>query len=104
MASRLESFATSRETLHYEVWDTATGNTLGTLDPADYNAVCRCLEAGGIIYFPESPVMPSPEDREFLLSQRQLEVAYHKNIAYRPMEDRLTGVDKKDADYERLYR
>jgi hypothetical protein len=33
----------------------------------------------------------SPNDHAFLLAQHQDDAAYHKNIAYRPLADRLTG-------------
>ena len=40
--------------------------------------------------------MPS-EEVEFLLSQQQSGAGYHKNIAYRPAQDRLTGYAERDA-------
>lgn len=65
--------------------------------------VCRHLEAGAVIYFPQSPFLFSEEDHRFLLSQRQLEAGYHKNIAYRPLADKLTGVKAGgETDVERL--
>ena len=66
--------------------------------------LCEQLEAGNILFFEKSPFVLSSEDREFLLTQRQVDAGYHKNIAYRPAEDRLTGLDKKmpAADAERL--
>ena len=33
----------------------------------------------------------------FLLGQKQVDASYHKNISYRPAEDRLKGVDARDA-------
>ena len=56
--------------------------------------LCEQLESGNILFFRDSPVDLSATDREFLLTQRQTDAAYHKNIAYRPAEDRLTGLDK----------
>ena len=92
-----------------EVWDTATGSR-GSLDVTDDRAACRALESGNILFFPESPVTPDAADRAFLLTLRGRETAaYHKNIAYRPAEDRLTGFPKKPAlkelamDYKRLH-
>src|SRR5262249_13679016 len=44
-------------------------------------------------------------DRAFLLSQRQVEAGYHKNIAYRPESDRVSGfVKQQPGDDETLRR
>jgi len=56
------------------------------------------LEAGEVIYFPQTPVAIPPEDLEFLLGQHQTDSRLHKNIAYKPGIDRLSGVDEKAAD------
>ncbi len=88
----------------FEIKLTRDGSTL-VPDPHQMTAEARCryLEDGGIIYFPRSPFGFSKEDQAFLLSQRQLESAHHKNIGYRPLSNRLTGVETKNAeDYERL--
>jgi 3-deoxy-D-manno-oct-2-ulosonic acid (Kdo) hydroxylase len=52
------------------------------------------LETGNILIFPNAPVMPAPEDREFLSGIRQDGGAIHKNIAYRPARDQITGTGK----------
>ena len=57
---------------------------------------CRGLEAGDILYFPTSPPLLPEQDRAFLVRQKQVDAAYHKNISYRPLEDRLKGVDQAD--------
>jgi len=63
----------------------------------------RTLERGDILLFPRTPFPISPEDRAFLLERRQTEAGYHKNIAYRPASDRVTGVARQHAeDAERL--
>src|SRR5687767_6121686 len=68
-------------------------------------AACQALERGGILYFPQSPFPIPDEDRTFLLNQRQLETAYHKNIAYRPLTQKLTGVKADtNTDVDRLTR
>ncbi len=54
------------------------------------------LEAGDILYFPESPPLISEDDRAFLVTQKQVAASYHKNVSYRPREDRLTGVEQDD--------
>jgi len=65
--------------------------------------VCRQLEAGNIVLFPRTPFAFPSEDREFLLGQKQTSSAFHKNVAYRPTEDRITGLDKTDTlEAERL--
>jgi hypothetical protein len=45
--------------------------------------------------------IPKP-DREFLLAQRQSGGRLHKNIAYRPESDRVTGYAGRGADADRL--
>ena len=66
---------------------------------------CSKLEAGGILYFPETPV-PLPEaDLAFLLGQQQTSSSLHKNIAYKPDRDKLSGVDEKQSrpgEFERM--
>src|SRR5712691_709695 len=56
----------------------------------------RRLETGDILFFPTTPFEIAFEEREFLLSQKQVGASYRKNISYRPIEDRLKGVDQKD--------
>ncbi len=41
------------------------------------------------------------KDREFLLSQRQTESVFHKNISYRPKKDVLRGTNS-NSDSERM--
>ncbi len=65
--------------------------------------LCSQLESGNILFFPRTPFPFPPDDREFLLRQRQTGAAFHKNIAYRPAEDRVTGLDKSTgAEADRL--
>jgi hypothetical protein len=59
---------------------------------------CARLEAGDILYFPTTPVALSAGDRAFLLDQQQTDSALHKNIAYKPAIDALSGVDTKTAN------
>src|SRR5436190_4952215 len=64
---------------------------------------CEQLEEGNILFFPKTPFELPERDRGFLLSQQQSGAAYHKNIAYRPRQDRLTGFAKHGReDQERL--
>src|SRR6266850_3644787 len=55
---------------------------------------CRQLEEGNILFFPSFPFDFPEEDRAFLRSVRQSSAGYHKNIAYRPAQDKVTGVEK----------
>ncbi len=67
---------------------------------------CTHLEAGGILYFPQTPVPIPHDDLQFLLGQRQTSSGLHKNIAYKPNRDELSGVDRKAApaaDVEKLH-
>jgi len=67
---------------------------------------CSKLEAGGILYFPETPVPIPHDDLEFLLGQQQTSSSLHKNIAYKPDRDKLSGVDEKQAgpgEFERMH-
>ncbi len=61
------------------------------------------LEAGNILFYHGVPIEFSQDDLQFLLSQRLTEAPYHKNIAYRPAEDSLTGT-ARGSDAERLRR
>jgi hypothetical protein len=64
---------------------------------------CEQLEEGNILFFAQTPFSFPESDRAFLLSRRQSGAAYHKNIAYRPQEDRLTGLVKQtERDQEGL--
>jgi hypothetical protein len=65
----------------------------------------RSLEEGRILLFPPLALQLPAEDVAFLLSQRQSGARYHKNIAYRPAKDRISGVaGGEGADAERLRR
>jgi len=82
----------------------------GSADWNDARArqICRGLEVGDIVFFPSSPIVISTEDRELLLGRKQSSSAYHKNIAYRPAEDRVTGLDASEqaeaAELRRILR
>jgi hypothetical protein len=71
--------------------------SLDTLKNPQSRDWCAHLEAGGIVYFPQTPVPIPPADLEFLLGQRQSSSGLHKNIAYKPNRDELSGVDRKSA-------
>jgi hypothetical protein len=61
--------------------------------PAQAQAWCERLEAGDILYFPETPVPLRPEDLSFLLGRQQTGSTLHKNIAYKPKLNSVSGLD-----------
>jgi hypothetical protein len=61
------------------------------------SAWCAMLEAGQVLYFPQTPVKIPDADIGFLLGQHQTESKHHKNIAYKPDRDKLTGIDTGSA-------
>ena len=54
---------------------------------------CRALESGNILFFPRIPFPFSSEDQQILLSAVQTGGELHKNISYRPQQDRVSGLD-----------
>lgn len=56
---------------------------------------CAYLEAGLILYFPQSPVPVLKADFEFLSSRQQATGKRHQTIAYNPVRDRLCGFDHR---------
>ena len=65
---------------------------------------CGQLEAGDILYFPQTPIAVSAGDLEFLLGSQQSGSSMHKNIAYKPSRRQITGLDSSTdaAARERL--
>jgi hypothetical protein len=63
---------------------------------------CSDLEAGGILFFPRTPFEFPEGEVQFLLTRKQAGGAFHKNIAYRPAADRITGADDSGPEAERL--
>jgi 3-deoxy-D-manno-oct-2-ulosonic acid (Kdo) hydroxylase len=66
--------------------------------PEQQREWCAQLEAGDILYFPQTPLAIAESDLQFLLGQQQTDSSLHKNIAYKPNIDKLSGVDNKTAD------
>jgi 3-deoxy-D-manno-oct-2-ulosonic acid (Kdo) hydroxylase len=58
----------------------------------------RSLERGDILYFPVSPPLLPEHDRALLVTQKQVRAGYHKNISYRPAQDRLKGVAQENSE------
>jgi hypothetical protein len=54
---------------------------------------CASLEAGAVLYFPQTPLPISDDDQEFLRGSSQTDSTLHKNIAYKPAQDKLSGMD-----------
>ncbi len=62
--------------------------------PDQHREWCERLEAGCILFFPKSPIAIADTDIQFLRGQQQTDSSLHKNIAYKPKSDELTGVNK----------
>lgn len=60
------------------------------------------LEAGNVLYFPVTPFPFSEESKNYLRNVNFAGGAVHKNIAYRPASERVTGVEADSAQLERL--
>ncbi len=73
-------------------------------DPEQARAWCAALESGDILFFPTTPVPIPSSDLAFLLGQQQTDSALHKNIAYKPRIDKLSGVDTKTANTNAVAR
>lgn len=56
-------------------------------------AWCALLEAGAVLHFPQTPLPISSDDQEFLRGSSQTDSTLHKNIAYKPAQDKLSGMD-----------
>ena len=52
------------------------------------------LEKGNILLFPRTPFALSEQEREVLRGTGLSNSAHHKNIAYRPAADKVTGCDQ----------
>jgi hypothetical protein len=61
--------------------------------PVQARAWCERLEAGDILYFAQTPVPLRPEDLSFLLGRQQTGSTLHKNIAYKPKLNSVSGLD-----------
>jgi 3-deoxy-D-manno-oct-2-ulosonic acid (Kdo) hydroxylase len=69
-------------------------------EPRDYRPE---LEAGNVVLFPTTPFELSETSKEFLRSLDFSGGTVHKNIAYRPALDRVTGVDPKSVEMATLH-
>jgi hypothetical protein len=71
---------------------------LEPVEESQARAWCRRLEAGDILYFPQTPISIHPDDLSFLLGQQQTGSVLHKNIAYKPKLDTVSGLDDASPD------
>lgn len=60
------------------------------------------LEKGNVLFFPKTPFPFAQESQEFLRQLNFSGGAIHKNVAYRPAIDKVTGVEADAAKLERL--
>ena len=65
--------------------------TVGDRSPCDDYYLA--LERGNILYFPRTPFDLPEEERELLRNTGLSSSSHHKNVAYRPAEDKVTGFD-----------
>jgi hypothetical protein len=66
---------------------------------------CERLEDGDILCFETVPFDLPEADRQFLLSQEQRSSSLHKNISYRPEQDKLRGfTTESPEDLDRLHQ
>lgn len=58
----------------------------------------RSLESGDILFFAHSPLPMAADAVQFLLRQKQAAGSHHKNIAYKPGADRLSGYGGENVE------
>ena len=80
-------------------------NALKDVPPEEHGRwCCARLEEGNILFFEKSPFELPPDEVQFLLGQKQSAAVYHKNIAYRPLSNRLTGYAQSgDSDKQKMH-
>lgn len=66
--------------------------------------LCEELENGNILFFPEIPFDFAMSDQEFLLSQKQTSSTRHKNIAYKPNQDKISNAESKQQEILQIMR
>jgi len=60
------------------------------------------LEAGNVLFFEATPFVVPDLSQNFLRGLDFAGGAIHKNIAYRPVSDRITGFEAENSEAERL--
>jgi hypothetical protein len=64
---------------------------------------CELLEEGRILQFDSPPFPFVEEERAFLLQLKPTDSQLHKNISYRPQQDRLSGFSGAPPETERMH-
>ncbi len=59
---------------------------------ADRKDLAPELERGNILFLPQTPFQLNAEDRQALLSIADVPGAHHKNVAYKPRAQKVTGL------------
>ncbi|MGH9775883.1 MAG: Kdo hydroxylase family protein [Candidatus Acidiferrales bacterium] len=81
------------------------GQARGGISPGSSRWSCEELEKGNILYWPAVPFDFPEEEQEFLLHWHATSSRFHKNIAYRPSEDKITGLPQsKTEEAQRLHK
>src|SRR5579883_1897833 len=76
--------------------------TIDTWPPASLTDYRPQLETGNVLYFPTTPFSFPAESQDFLRSLDFAGKAIHKNIAYRPASDRVTGFEGTPEQQQHL--
>src|SRR5712691_11700997 len=76
-----------------------------TLDEARRRGYAERLEEGHILLLERTPfALPDATERAALAGVRQASAAHHKNISYRPGEDRVKGIAGGSGDAQVVHR
>lgn len=78
--------------------------TLESWPPSEPTDLRPQLERGNVLFFPRTPFSIPEAAQEFLRSLDFSGGAIHKNIAYRPTSDRVTGIEAASDDGKRLHQ
>jgi hypothetical protein len=81
---------------------TVTVDQKRPLDAAYSAQLCEHLERGDVVVLDPTPYLPPESDLAALRNQKQTNSAIHKNIAYKPDRNKVTGAG--EADVERLHQ
>ncbi|HZS57072.1 MAG TPA: Kdo hydroxylase family protein [Bryobacteraceae bacterium] len=76
--------------------------TIESWPPVEATDYRPALEAGNVLFFPKTPFPFSDGSQQFLRQLNFSGGAIHKNIAYRPALDKVTGVPTESANIDRL--